>query len=283
MTENSQQKLARMAPPDYRTRPLTEAIAVSLVAFLAILLTTLFIYQRAVEAQNAEIRQGLVRLAKVVRTTIDVEAHKSFTDPAQQDSEEYRRANQPFEDILFADDQIAFVYTGILRDGQVRFVLDGTPDGFDASGDGESDAVDLLEFYMDEDSSDENPDMWQALNEQIQIVSDEPYTDEWGTFFSAYVPFYDAEDTFVGVVGIDLRVDDYFERLAPIKRATQRTMVAGFFIAFMFGSIVWFLRHFIYVLNQKRIRLWQLAVEEERAASKNSKTDAVGPERSSDN
>ena len=48
---------------------------------------------------------------------------------------------------------------------------------------------------------------------------------------------------------------NYFERLAPIKRATTRTMVAGFFIAFLIASLVWFTRNFGMKINDKRLKI----------------------------
>jgi hypothetical protein len=53
----------------------------------------------------------------------------------------------------------------------------------------------------------------------------------------------------------------YQQRTQPIFRATVRTMVASFFIAFMVGSLVWFMRNFAKIINAKRNRLVAVAAE----------------------
>ena len=108
----------------------------------------------------------------------------------------------------------------------------------------------------------------QALKHQKVVVSEEPYSDRWGSFVSGYIPFYDSKGDFSGVLGIDIEAKNYFERLAPIKRATTRTMVAGFFIAFLISSVVWFTRNFGLVVNEKR-----LAAYEKFMADQNKKAE----------
>jgi hypothetical protein len=59
----------------------------------------------------------------------------------------------------------------------------------------------------------------------------------------------------LAVLGIDIEATKFFSRLEPIKRATTRTMVIGFFISFLVGSIVWFTRNFGLKINNKRKEL----------------------------
>jgi len=128
----------------------------------------------------------------------------------------------------------------------VYFILDPTPEG-DSDNDGVDDKSHIMQEY-----TDASAEIIQALKEQKVVTSEEPYTDQWGSFISSYTPIYDAQNQFVGVIGIDVKADTYFERLAPIKRATIRAMVTGFFISFLIGSTVWFTRNFSKVLNRSR-------------------------------
>ena len=127
--------------------------------------------------------------------------------------------------------------------------MDPTPKG-DADGDGVEDSVDIMQEYDDPSGF-----LGEALRTQRTIVTKDPYTDQWGTLFGAYVPFYDDNGSFVGVLGIDITADNYFKRLMPIKRATIRAIVAGFFITFVIGSLVWFTRNFSSIVNRNRLLL----------------------------
>jgi sensor histidine kinase regulating citrate/malate metabolism len=113
----------------------------------------------------------------------------------------------------------------------------------------------------------------QALRNQEIVVSEQPYSDRWGSFVSGYIPFYDKSGNFSGVLGIDIEAKNYFERLAPIKRATTRTMVAGFFIAFLIASLVWFTRNFGLVVNQKRLDAYERIIAKQSAQIKESHLD----------
>ena len=64
---------------------------------------------------------------------------------------------------------------------------------------------------------------------------------------------------FYGVLGLDIQSPEYFQRLEPIKRATVRAMVTGFFVAFLTASMIWFLRNFILVVNERRFKLYRRA------------------------
>ncbi|MEM9304565.1 MAG: chemotaxis protein [Pseudomonadota bacterium] len=241
-------------PRQYRFHPLMEGIAVAAVIFSAIMFVSYFIYVRAVEAQEDEIKEGLLRSAGVIQSFIDVDLHRTFRSPESEDTPEYQAQIGPMWKVINAGVQIEFVYTVILgEDGKAYFVLDATPDG-DADGDGVEDSVDVMQEY------DEIPeDLMEALETQTLIASDKPYTDQWGTFVSAYVPLYDSDGNFEAVLGLDIEKSNYYERLEPIQRATIRAMVAGFFISYMIGSIVWFLRHFAAQLNTSRMRFFDKA------------------------
>lgn len=54
------------------------------------------------------------------------------------------------------------------------------------------------------------------------FVSEEPVTDAWGTWVSAYSPIHDASGRTVGVLGIDMQIDDY---LALSNQVQQTFMI----------------------------------------------------------
>lgn len=233
----------------YRFMPLTEAIVIGISMFIAVFSTTFFVYTHALNAQKGEIQDGLMRVARTLSKFIDGDLHKTFVSRSQEHSDAYREAIAPLEKALEADPTIAFVYTIIYKDGQVHFILDPTPPG-DEDGDGVEDKSHIMQPYPEA-----TPEMLIAVKEQKSIVEPHVYTDRWGSFLSGYVPFYDSEGNYVGVLGVDINADEYVARFNPIKRATIRAMVTGFFMAFLVGSLVWFMRHFSKVINDRRIAL----------------------------
>ncbi len=231
---------------NYRIYPLFEAIFIGLSVFLAIFITTYFIYHYSLNAQKGEIKEGLLRTARIVSTFIDTEHHKNFVSKEQESQQEYIDAIKPLEAALDADESIEYLYTAILKDGQVHFILDATPQG-DADNDGVEDKAHIMEVY-----SEASKEIIEALKTKQTVVSEEPYTDRWGAFISGYIPLFDPTGAMVGVLGIDIKAENYFARLEPIKRATTRAMVLGFFISFLVASLVWFTRRFGLVINNKR-------------------------------
>ena len=231
---------------NYRIYPLYEAIFIGFSVFFAIFITTYFIYHYSLNAQKGEIKEGLLRTARIVAAFIDEDQHKNFVDRSQEQLPEYINAIKPLEAALEADESIEYLYTAILKNDEVFFILDATPAG-DADNDGVEDKAHIMEAYPEA-----SHEIIQALKTKQTVVSEEPYTDRWGAFISGYIPLLDSNGEIVGVLGIDIKAENYFARLEPIKRATTRAMVLGFFISFLVASLVWFTRRFGLVINNKR-------------------------------
>ncbi len=231
---------------DYRFRPLTEAIIIGLSILLVILSVSYFIYSHALDAQKGEIREGLLRTAVTISSIIDGDIHNRFKHPDQEHEESYLNFIKPLEKILSLDESIVFIYTTVMIDDKVYFVVDPTPEG-DADGDGIDDKSHIMELYKNADSA-----LRKALKEQVAMATDEPYVDKWGSFMSAYAPFYTRDGDFAGVVGIDITANNYFTRLKPMLRSTVRAMVAGCFVSFVVAALVWFMRNFAKIINARR-------------------------------
>ncbi len=231
---------------EYRMHPLLDAFLLAIIICAAIFITTFFIYERAVAAQKGEIREGLQRSGEIIASQlIDPELHKTFVSQSQKTSSEYREAVQPFSDIMAVDKSLRYVYTVILKNDKAYFILDPVPPT-------EADAVEVMQEY-----TDAGPDIMAALREQRPVVSKEPYSDPWGTFISAYIPFYDKQKAFVGVVGLTIDVTNYMQRLAPIKAATARALVTGLSLSLLMGLGTWFMRRFAAEINKSRVEIME--------------------------
>ena len=66
----------------------------------------------------------------------------------------------------------------------------------------------------------------------------EPVQEALRSYMSAYAPFYDAQGEFVGVVGIDMWVRDFDERLARIRRAGMTAFAAVTLLSLLAGYVM---------------------------------------------
>jgi len=235
----------------YRFYPLAEAIIIGVVSFCAIFLTTYFIYVHTLNAQKGEIREGLLRTAAVCASFIDGDSHREFISRDQENSAAYFKALQPLKNTLQADSTIAYVYTIVMKNDRVFFVLDPTPPGM-KNHDGIETKSHIMQPYPEA-----SPLILKALKEHISVVEQEPYSDRWGSFLSAYIPVYDSHHHFACILGIDIRADNYFARLEPIKRATIRAMVTAFFVSFLISALGWFMRNFSKIMNYSRHKIYE--------------------------
>ncbi len=227
--------------------PAVEGILFAL-AWLAITNVTIyFIYVRAVEAVKEEIREGLLRNVSAAATVIDGDQHKTFTSKALKNDPDYQSFIQRMERLRRASRNVRYAYTNILKDGKVYFIANGSPQN-DNDKDGRPDeAPQLMDPY---------PDAGKALLDALRInkptVDKEPYTDAWGTFYSAYAPFKDSKGRFVGTLGMDLELVTLKQRLVPIGVAAQRAAFTSGILAFLFGTAVWYFRSRNQILEQQR-------------------------------
>jgi hypothetical protein len=120
---------------------------------------------------------------------------------------------EPLRRIQRANRDVGFIYTYVLADGGAHFVLDAADPG-DADGDGIDDKAHVMEGYPDTTTA-----MIDAIRHGRAGVDDEIETDKWGSYLSAYAPFYDATGHLAGAVGVDLKVDTYAARLARMRHA----------------------------------------------------------------
>ncbi len=232
---------------EHTFRPLAESLVIGICMFAAVMVTTLFLYFHSMRALKIEIQNGLLRTAITLSQFVDGDLHETLLDPSRQDSAAYEEAVDPLARAVAADSTMAYAYTLVLREGGVYFVLDPTPAG-DADGDGVDDKSYIMEAYPDP-----SPVMLEALKTGKPVVEQEVYSDKWGTFLSGYAPVHDSDGKVVAILGIDITADDYVERLKPIRQATIRSVVTGLFMAFIVGSLIWFVRNFTREINRKRL------------------------------
>ncbi|MDB6155971.1 MAG: hypothetical protein JWL90_4424 [Chthoniobacteraceae bacterium] len=255
-------------------RPLPEGIVIGLITLIAISVNVNWTYQRAREALEGEIKEGLLRTVSATARMLDgrlAEQHKDFhpieragaCDYASQwirlqtDKEfiDWRAATMAtptyaewklrMEEVRKATAHVRWLYTCVLIRENVYFAFnEATQNDIannitgEAKPDGLLDpAPNLLWPYPDAGES-----QIKALRNEIACVDSQPYTDTWGTYYSGYAPFFDSNGKMVGTIGMDLETTGFNERMAPVVIASKRAAVTGLCVAILSGVVIWFVR-----------------------------------------
>ena len=96
-------------------------------------------------------------------------------------------------------------------------------------------------------------------------VDEVPYTDQWGEFYSAYSPVFDAEGNVAGIVAVDFSVNWFEDQLSYQTRSTVIGYLIVLFISLLVGAFLSFFTVRPYVKAQG-----QLITEKIRAESANN-------------
>lgn len=238
----------------YLIYPLTEGIFLAVLALILTSVTAYFIYHHALSAIKEEIKDGLLRTSSGIAACLNGDLIASFDSPEKKDLPEYQATLALLQKARLATKHCTYLYVNRLIDNSVVFILDPTP--IDENG---------LPLFTDEKNLEPSvpmskyesasKELLEALNKQVAIVSAEPYTDQWGTFYSAYIPIFDSQKRFVGTLGADLKIDDMLARCKPIEEATKRAFFVSVVLAMLFGTLIWFTRRFSLQLNESRFSL----------------------------
>jgi len=212
------------------------------VLFVATLGAGYLVYVNAERALLQDVQRHLTGVAHIAASLTDGDTHKKITLPEHRGNPDYLRVQKPYYKILRANPDLAYVYTAVLRGGKVYLVIDTEilPTGSPPTTSG------AMEEY-----SERTLNMLRALKLREARVESRPYSDKWGTFLSAYAPFYDSKGNFVGVAGADMRLDIYNAKLMRVKETLYAVIIAGFVAAGLVGIGVWFLIYRHAMLEEK--------------------------------
>ncbi len=223
----------KLSQEEHLIQPLRHALIVGTSALVCgiVALATLAVLAHRTLAN--EVRDGLLRIAAAAASQVDGDLHASLQRPDQWYGPEYQAALAPLERLHSRTQDLAYLYTLTLIGGLPHFVLDTAPPG-ELDEQGIDQHSYLLEPYPDADEY-----IYLAFAEGRPQVTSRPYEDRWGTFMSAYAPFFDGRGRLVGVVGVDMDLAAYKSRLATMRRATALGALAAGLIALAMGSMVY--------------------------------------------
>jgi signal transduction histidine kinase/ActR/RegA family two-component response regulator len=198
-------------------------------AILAIASLGLFYtWHAAREGQLRAIQSELLQLARVAATQVDGDAHRTMQSNEQAGSLEHLKLLEPLVVFHKATSDVIYVYTAILKDEQIYFVL-GTDYLYRAVKD------DLPPESIMQPYNTPDPALRHALQFHEPAVNDHPVQEALRSYMSAYAPFFDAQGEFVGVVGIDMWVHHFDARLAVIRRAGLTALAAVTVLSLLAG------------------------------------------------
>ncbi|WP_320055567.1 response regulator [Desulfuromonas thiophila] len=201
-------------PPQPAARPVPELAPwfYPLLAFCVMLISGLaafgLVYNEVRLHQRQNLQQHLASIAQAAASLIDVERHERLRQPQQQDSADYRHALEPLVQLHLAFPDVAYLYSMVLRDGQAYYVLDTAMDARIQRQHPELIASEIMEPYQG--TADDNTDWLTTLAAGRPYVDDRPYSDEYGTFWTACAPFFSADGAVAGFVGVDVKEEVLF-------------------------------------------------------------------------
>jgi diguanylate cyclase (GGDEF)-like protein/PAS domain S-box-containing protein len=176
----------------------------------------------------------LISLAQEAAAQVDPQLHEQIRRPEQLNGPEYLRAVEPLRRIRKAVPDIHYVYTLVLADGEVHFVLDAS-DPTTRSTTGQLDQSGVWEVYRHR-SSVLTAALGDGGHPGVPIASLEPTTDEWGTWVSGFAPLRDAKGRQIGVLGVDVDGSRFLaSRAASRRRALLGLVPAGILTAILGG------------------------------------------------
>jgi signal transduction histidine kinase/CheY-like chemotaxis protein/HPt (histidine-containing phosphotransfer) domain-containing protein len=212
-----------------RIPPALAGLAASILIFAIAAVSALWLYTRSQASHKQDFKDDLLHSAGAAASLIDVKLHGTFVSTAQETSPEYLSAIAVLDRIKNSNKGMKFIYTCVQKHGSIFFVLDPTPAG-DADHDGVDDKSHIMQWYPDAGEA-----CRRALATGKPMADDKPYTDSWGTFMSAYAPFFDDSGKLAGVVGVDKELTEYIHEAKGMREAGWYGLGIGSVLSLLVG------------------------------------------------
>ncbi len=253
------------APPVTANRkvyPLRDALYATLITFATSVIGLSIIYFQARDAQLAAVRSELLNLARTTAAQVDGDLHRTIVSPTQEGSPEHLRALAPLLRMHRAAKDVIYVYTGVLRDGRVNWVLDTSHEYQIPGNDTPPDAF-MKEYTV------KDPELMRALTEHIAIANILPVRAPRHSYLSAFAPVFDSKGKFVATLGVDMVLDDLDARMASLKRASAVALLVVTILSAAAGYVALRIRKFSAMIVAK-LRAARARAEENAAAAESA-------------
>ena len=183
-----------------------------------------------------ELRSRLTSLTSLAALLVNGDLHNQLQNPEDISSAAYQESWDALMQVAAADPDLDSVYTMRKNSqGQITFIVD------------QSSAVDINDFQIGEVYEDPSDLLATQFNSmQSVIVEKNLYTDDFGTFLSAYAPIYRSDGSIDGVIGLDISADRIQQKVMNLMWISigifalvfVLTLVVSNFIAAQFTQII---------------------------------------------
>jgi putative methionine-R-sulfoxide reductase with GAF domain len=205
-----------------RVKIITAFTIVSLVS-LGILGTVTFINYR--NQVREDIRQRLLNMVSLIALQQDAELHSTIQNPGDEETDAYEQIRAVNSANIVTEPDLAYIYTMRLNEqGEIYFVVDtGQP--------GDEDLAAVAEKV--ENPGQKMLETFPTLDHPI--VEEDFNTDRWGTFLSAYAPFYAEDGSREGIVGVDIAADKIIAQEKAVLNLILGTAAVAMVIVTLLG------------------------------------------------
>ncbi len=241
-----------------------EGLFIALLVLACAWTICFLIAHEAVKAQTRAIREELEHLAIAAATLVNGDALPSLVTPNQTNSSEYVAAIAPLVRFHRGLDDLAYVYTLVVRDGKLHLVLDTAMAAKQLGLRRRIVASQVMDPYAS-NSTAEDAAQLRAVQTGSVYVSPEPYSGSWGTFITALAPIYNSQGGVIGAVGLDMDLGGYLKRLNDVHSAGNLAMAIAFAIATIVGTVIWQTRSRSYLSDILRLKAQHARSEVERS------------------
>ncbi len=179
-----------------------------LTIFCVTSLTGYLSYTRATQALEDQLGETILSAARTGVLMIDAEKHNQLKTPEDEATPTYQELKQILQQIR-DENKVTYVYTLAPKDEtNAVFVVDAA-EGEDVSHIGD-------EYEL-------TPEIQEALSGKA-LYDKTLFTDQWGTFKSAYAPIKNAQGATIAILGLDMSAEQV---LTAKKELLTRIFIAG--------------------------------------------------------
>ena len=205
--------------------PIKTGNLVFITIFLTLTIFLYAVYSTTEKLIRNEIHNTVLNTAGVLSTLINIDKHNALNQE-NFNVKTYNYMSAILLKGLQSNEEIDSIYTVRLnKSNNVEFVL-------------------LPKNYLNSNSNPSEPFVryvqpnefvLQALYENRSVVG--PYTDNWGSFISAYVPMQ-STDGKISALGVDFPYANYEKKMEPINDVISFSFIVSFAISLLLGGFV---------------------------------------------
>lgn len=222
--------------------PVRDGVCAGLIVLISSVISLLVVDHLARKSQMEIMRRDLLGFASAAAGLVAGDLHQQLEHPSQTGGELYQEVINPLVQMHRRVPQIAYIYSFVVRDGRLFFVLDTATQKDRLGFERQMEPSAVMDTYESADPEDDAR-LAAALEAGELYASHEPVTDEFGTFLSGFAPIYNSEGRAVGGVGVDLDVTRVVRRMEQCRLATMAGLVVAFLVSIAVGVMVWSIRN----------------------------------------